>query len=723
MILSSRGVVTGLPTSGTPLPLGLLTRECDANFNKILKPGSTTDYEINSDLANLFQQFRAYLNGIVDIVAFASTTAPSNVLLYHDIQKRWIKQYVDAGKPLVPTTDLLTTFRESSPWLKDIQFMYVGLYMFVLWYYLVHSAKTVNGRDYLHDKVQAYVTDQCRSWQHVTGIKTVSVLPAFFPSSQFKGSFEVRRPLEWMLHKDHLGALNRPPSLSTYYFSMTGLTRLEQAGAALGFIKCFRSQLASVIRDEYLDLLDMIDRSGGPQSDMRSRMISMVQLAFGDGTTTSGLFNKSNFGTLFWNYELDLDPHETLGIVTSVEVAPMEETERSLWKPDGSSAPRSVFLAEWGAEGPNELRVIPHYDSALVTDLLTNRDLLKFTNTGLTGTSLTGTVPPSPYPESSDRTGSPRAWSYSADTGLLSVHDECVTTLSLKVKTTDEMALLVFTNTLGSPTTVNHPESTVEQRVCFHRKFLDNEFVVAPSDLAALWSSAADMAKTRQIILRLRDNPNSGMKAQVSGGGAGRPTRLPAVGLGSAVESALDQRDNNAPDAENEFKRYGYGEVSWWPKFGLEENLLQLTAEGFASPTRCTWETWQTFQAAVTSPPSAATKAATIFTEIGQYLRESVGPNGLSPSYNTVLSAMRAMGMLEAMVKRLQSRADDLNGSDITNQQCTEIKMELQGYLQGIFVPIKQYLRKGETGFRVGYAPADPLNPEPKTIYFNKYAY
>lgn len=695
MLLNGSATGTGLDPTTSSLPLGLLTRECDpTTFDKIPVSGPAK-YKINPKLDTLFQQYAAYLQGFVMSETVNGVPKP-RVKLYSDIITRWIAVHVDDGIPLGSTATLLNAFRTKSLSLQDSQFMYVGLYMFVLWFYVVHSAN----KGHVHDKVKRYVTDQCTTWSQTIGGRSVSIRPEFFLTPQFTDSFDAEKGIMWMLGAQRLGTLAPSPSRKSQFSRR--LSEANQLVATLGFITEFRKHLADVVRTEFLDLLSIIDDSGTPKSNMQSNMIEMIQWAKGDAFgATVGLFAISELGTLFWNYELE---------VKGNSIRPKTKPTKTLALPAGSNSSRSVFLAQWGADQTNRVLVTPRYDSPRTSASPTDDDALII--------PLADDVP-GPYPNSNGTSGSPRGWSYSDVTGMLSIHDEGISRLDIDVSTGDEMTLLIFVNTLGASTsTTPDMPATTEHRLCFHQTFANNEFVAGPPP----WTSATDKAKTREIILRMRDIPASGMKAMVLGGGVGYPTKLP-TGFGSAVESDVDQADRNTPDPENESKRYGYGEVSWWPTFGGEKDVLVFVVEGFNSPMRCTWESWQPFDV-VTPETDCLTKSDAIFVDIGQHLRRSPRPDGTdAPSYNTVLSAFRAMGMLEAIVMHLQARADELVGTDLTSQQCDEIKQELQGYLQGIFVPIKQYLRKSQTGFQVGYAPPNPLQPAPKTVYFKKYAY
>lgn len=717
MLLNSPATKTKLTLTKYDLPLGILTRKLDQEGDK--KPSTEPpplDYELNPSLPALFREFAYFMDASV-----AKQTIPT-VKLYRDIYDFWIARYVKVntangvppspadyqlwyqGAALTSTTDLLAAFQttQAVP-SRTLPYMYIGLYMFTVWFLLTKSG--VVGQ--LSHLVKRYVAKKGLEWE----AGGVTVHKTFFiqTSSQgvetyqptFSRAFSPQDTLQEMVRivatPDSDIPDDPPKSIGSNIKNYLRGINTEDEGAVraatLAFVKFFRGSLADVLDKEYFDLLSIID------AGMVEKARPPIQFAVGDGSTTMGTFNieylKQSFGTLLWRYDL------TIANAPNFIVARRDSPSIPVWSAgeDTSSVlPPWILLAQWGADGQRTLTVTPTSSSSGAAaqrhELTIGSDLGSYLDEYAGG-----------------------GVSYRKNTGTLSFKDKGTTHVSVKSEGTSEedVVFLLFPHYLG--------EFQSAERLAFHQTFEDNEFVVPVPDFNQLWQSGDDPAKTRAIVLRLRDIPGFHLRARMSGGGVGRRVKLPQAGVGSCVVTATVQIDDNATKpAENVLKRYGYGEMTWWSKLDVEENVLEFAACGYTSPVTCTWATWSQFQALVTD--STDKKAARLAQELGPHLKKVSG----APSYNTALSAFRAMGMLEAMVCRLQARADALVGtSELASADRDVVNARLQAFLEEVSIPIKQYGRKRESGVDLRYvAPPPPATPPAipsKTVYYTTYAY
>lgn len=719
MLANSPAIATSVAGHVRELPLGALTRDRDANFYKLPIAATTpVDYVPNPSLPTLFQKFAYYIDTQVAPASMLPSLKPK-VRLYRDIYDHWISKYVvmNTSQPgalayelvydssvLNTTSALLAAFKGSQTVLEsDLQFMYVGLYLFVLWFFLVESVESAR----LNNRVKRYVATEGINWRYgnvsLDNSFFVSAAGTPFPTYQasFARGFAVKDRLKDML--DTNGLVPSIGSNVAAYLRNGSATERQQA--TLEFIKFFRLTLRNVVDEEYLDLLSLVDPAMPAKGD------KLTLFAVGDGGSTLGLFDEQKLGTLLFHYELTWGPSS----LSSKPIVPQQKRPTiPIWQGDWAIPPPSIFIAQFGAEDSRALEVTVEGGNWRTTNSL---DLQSFLSSVFDSYLCSGGTRDWTYDSASAMLSFPRA-------GVCKVEVGCAKPFG------QDIVFVLFPNTLAHPLPPVTLETLREEHLAFHQPFGDNMFVVPSIAFAGLWQSVADKATTKAILLRLRDNPNFILKARLSGGRVGLPTKSPAAGFGAAVESDLDQRDSNSAAPGDGAKRYGYGELAWWPKRDLQQNILEFVAQGFTSPLRCTWKTWAFFQQPITGSSPPKTKAAALEQDVGQYLRHSSpasttsNPNPpSSPSYNTVLSAFRAMGMLEAMIRRLQARADELVPADLTSQQRDDLKIELEGFLQGVFVPVMQYLRDEETGIDVGYKAPDPNNRRPKTIFFSEYAY
>jgi len=648
-VFSSGNLKTRYEQTTQELPLGALTHETNAST------GEKIPNTVNPDLPELLAAFAYYLHKKADGE------------LYKAILGKWLLPYLKkapSGSPeeedetfqLLPElqdpTSLFTRIRQSVTELgAEEHLVYVGLYLFAAWFFLVQSVDResfTNETDYvLSDRVKSYVaTKSLVEWVLMQGdVKAAKINPSWLHRSgkyteEFARQFRVQNFTLGMMRNSILGNVNAmfedPASTGA------ALTESVKNEAGVEFLKFFRGKLQDVLKQEFLSLLKIsgLETSG--------KIEDLGLYAVGDGGGSMGFFGIEGFGLSFFDYEL-------VKIEESPYVEPKLERTVSIGSGGLQTLP-SVFLAQWGADWENS-KVIVKVDAIAASEI-------KVQETG----------------QAYLRTTDNPAFKYDHSTGLLTfkrrlrwvqlTYDTTVP-ISIRPADWDDIAFLTLRFVPSTPP----PAPIADPRLRADYLFADNEFVVPQS--APLWSSAAEQAALKAIVLKMRDDPEFTIVSTVWGGGVGRRIDLKGPDeLGSDLTSAEDQSDNQTAAAPNQGLRYAYGEAIWTTGTGVKPDQLNLCTEGYASPLRCTWSSWAAFLANVVG---GGPKADEVFAEIGQRLRTSLGRG---PSYNTALSAFRAFGMLEAMVRRLQLCAFDLTGTELNNDQRIAIHGKLEQFLK-----------------------------------------
>jgi len=381
--------------------------------------------------------------------------------------------------------------------------------------------------------------------------------------------------------------------------------------------------------------------------------------AVGNGSDTNGLFNATpNLGTAFFNYEGELNPGNA---------RPHYKPKRLrdvplLTEAEARKAP-VVFLAQWGLDQAKSKAAVTICSVPDIANVLraTASDENYFTSV---------TTPD---------------FSYDYSTGLLSLKRDPNAEVGLQL-TSDRLDEVVFF--VMSYTPVDSPVITPpDPRLHIDYRFQDNVFTIpasVSSGASRFWSSSPDVDTLKSLIEKMRDDPDFTITASISGQGVGGCVDTFTSAPQSELMPADDQSDNeldNTTHLDNAIKRYAYGEAIWKSGPGGHGGVLDLCTEGFVSGLRCTFESWSPFQVFI--PALGMTKAQALSAEIGQFLRTSsnLPQHADKVSYNTALSAFRAFGMMEAIVKRLIDYACSLPSTDLTANQCNTIVAKLNGFL------------------------------------------
>lgn len=656
-VFSSSNLKTRFKATTQELPLGALTHKTNAST------GEKIPNTVNPDLPELLGGFAYYLQKDADGE------------LYKAILGKWLFPYLkkDPSDPTRPAKfgppgaqtfqvlpelqtpeSLFARIRQSVTELGAAEHLvYVGLYLFAAWFFLVQSVDRKsfpNETDrVLSDRVKSYVATKNLEWVLMQGgVPAAKINPNWLHSSgeyteEFTRQFRVQNfTLGMMRNSINLGNVNAmfvdPAS------AVAALTESVKNEARVEFLRFFRGQLQDILKQEFLSLLKIIGL------ETSGKIGDLGLYAVGDGGGSTGFFSIEGFGLSFFDYELvktEKPPY----------VKPQLERTVSIGSGELQALP-SVFLAQWGADSENSKVTVK-------TDAITASDI-KVQAAGQAYLKTTRTP----------------AFEYDHSTGLLTFNRRLRwvqltydTTVPIGDSDWDEIAFLTLRFVPSTPP----PAPTADPRLRADYLFADNEFVVPQS--APLWSSAAEQAALKAIVLKMRDDPEFTILSSVWGGGVGRRVDLKGPDeFGSELISAEDQTDNQAAAAPNQGLRYAYGEAIWKTGAGVEPDQLNLCTEGYASPLRCTWSSWPAFLANVVG---GGRKTDEVFAEIGQRLRPSLGRG---PSYNTALSTFRAFGMLEAMVRRLQVCVFELTGTELDkgeldNDQRIAIHKKLEQFL------------------------------------------
>jgi hypothetical protein len=644
--------------------LGALIYQTDSSTGE----RSTT---INPDLPELLGRFAYYLDNPTNSPSFARGT------LYDNIYKKWLFDYVvkDTSNPnkaavftiggkdtyqLLPdrqsTADLFAKIRASFISLGDDSFhIYIGLYLFAAWFFLVDSVDTTifpNFTDRVFsDRVRRYVATQCLDWKWTSWPPTeIKINPDWIRDSStsqyttnFLRQFKVYNfsltTMKFTSNLRNTGAIFKvPPHL------VTDFNKNAERNVDFEFITFFRKLLSNVLKEEFLHLSKEIGLG------VAGLLGDFGLYAVGDGGTTLGFFGAPDFGLSFFDYDGDKSVKTAFYYTKRVR-------EVTVWP--GGGGPSSIFLVQWGANG-------------------TGSNVSVTVGTRTTPNAIGIKSATDAYLQSV--AGAPD-FTYDRSTGLLTFKNRTSEKIVFTYNSVGVDEIVFFTFGFGKLSTITTiPDPDPRLRIDY--LFLDNEFAIPMSAVLAFWTAAPQETSLEALVLKMRGEPNFEIVSSISGGGIG--VRVDMNGpdeFSSDLVPADDQTDNQVSNAVafgNQGLRYAYGEALWTTRGGGAPGLLNLCTEGYASPLRCTWSTWAPFQLNTQPEFGGRRKADDLQTDIGDCLRPSLG---LGPSYNTALSAFRAFGILEAMVRRLQDCADDLTPSQLTIAERDAIKDKLDVFL------------------------------------------
>jgi hypothetical protein len=634
---------------------------------------------INPKLPKILERFAFFLD------------QNSGGTLYQKVFQVWLAAYLEKtgvtftvqGSGLNRTYKLLPGLQNSSNLLAEMEaslsktdgsapYAYVGLYLLTAWYFLVDSADG----DYFSDAVKRYIAMKCLKWNWpISSKKAISIRPKFIRTSnytnQFLGQLRVKNySLTAMTSRSNLGDTDS-------VFDLPGsLPDDTKAGAirtaSYEFIKFFRSLFVSILNEEYLILLKEI---GG---DVAKKLNYFRNFGVGNGSGTFGLFGGSRgYGMSFINYDSE-------SVIRPPYFKPKGARSESV-KSVSDAAPPILFLVQWGANDPG-----PYVKVSV--DGKTDPQKIAVDNAGDSFLA--------------DATGKDHV--YKKSTGLLTFKNRAIGAIELQFESLgDETVFLLFS--FSSLPTI--PPS-IEPKLRIDDLFLDNEFAIPTSKYLAFWTSFSEQAALDSLVLKMRDDPTFQIISSISGKGIGVRVDLNGPDeFASDLVSAPDQSDNQTPNSVatgNQGLRYAYGEAIWTTVSG-EPSVLSICTEGYASPLRCTWDNWPPFQLNTQPGFGGDRKIDELQKDIGQFLQSSLGRGA---SYNTALSAFRAFGILEAIVRRLQDCADDLTPTQLSATQRDAIKDKLDSFLDTqASCWLMQVGLDRETGVKIDYN------------MFRKYAY
>jgi hypothetical protein len=180
--------------------------------------------------------------------------------------------------------------------------------------------------------------------------------------------------------------------------------------------------------------------------------------------------------------------------------------------------------------------------------------------------------------------------------------------------------------------------------------FDDNKFALTPVDQSGLWSSGDAETDLDFLVAWMVDHA-ADMKFDANLFGLGVGVRVdsgPKTSIAQEVVlSATNQQDNSTPNAAapgNAGIRYADGRVYVFPS-----HEVVFVVEGFVSPLRATLK--EEFTNA-----NQAISLAELQTYDARLPKDSAGRT----QYNPLLSALRAVGLFEAMVNRIIDHVDEL---------------------------------------------------------------
>lgn len=655
------------------LPIGTLTYQTDATTHE------RTEI-VNPDLPALLAKFAYYLHQ-------RSVAGDS---LSGRVFEQWLRPYLKTN-PSSPTTPLVTSgsyvlkddlqtlpqlfaaIRDSTATLgSSAPLVFLGLYLFSAWHFLVDTKEVVSGYTVFNERVRRYIATQCQTWVWRGWAKAdVRLKPDFILdmgttiyAAPFLHQMEVRGyKISNMSQPNTLGDIDLLFDTAT----IPGFKPSAAEDADFAFVTFYRDLFTDLLKAEFSSLLCET------ALDTVWNITNIGCYAVGEGGTTKGFFGVGDLGTIFFNYAGDKARSKAEGLFT-----PLRKRQVPVWA-DGSAGTPSVFLAQWGA------------DEDQATVAVTIGPTTYPQTLGLNPDSAFLTEPPC---------GS--EFNYEHSTGLLTFSRPPSGPVVLTYNTVedpgshmaDEISYFTLSFVARTPFTQVSPP---DPRLRIDWLFADNEFVIPTTTLLGFWTpswpsvtsseGAAEQDTLNTLILRMRDSTDFMITSQIAGMGIGeRIDMFESDEFQSDLVPAVDQSDNQVPNTvavKNQFLRYAYGEVTWKTGQNGDPDVLNLCTEGFASPLRCTWDIWPAFQSLVAGS-STVTKAAALQADIGQYVRTSnnlPAPYRDMPSYNMALSTLRAFGMMEAMVKRLEDCADDLTPAQLSPAQRDQIKATLEAFL------------------------------------------
>ena len=624
---------------------------------------------LNPDLPGMFGRFAYYLKTL------------STVTLYQKVFDNWAIRCLatSAGAPIqVGTTpayqlnsataaDLLLEFKPTVEGAGAAGlYGHIGLFLFTAWYFLIYSE--VGNRfcapvvDFITDKWMAW-PGMMTKWGRVT-INPKYLVNAGVPTLPYKMALHVRDlSLTDMAYYDVLGSEH----LFVVPTSLSAKKKAEAiAQADYEFVQYYRHQFTNFLRAEFKELLEKIGKG-------YSKDLGVFELvAVGNGSETTGFFNQTNLGLTFFDYDyLKLAKGFNFPYIRASNTR-----HKDIWCPNESNAP-VIFIAQWGLQVGGKSNIAVTYGGKPDANLIMGK-----------------------FDDSIMKDQDNKLFRYDNASGNL-IFKDCpseevgLNFTSPGLHEQDEVAFFLCSYVPLPAPPPPPPPSPARLRIDY--LFADNEFAIPTSVALAFWTPAwpdvtpseaiLEQAALNTLILKMRDAPGFMIESQISGMGVGeRVDMFGSDEFQSDLVPAEDQADNQIPNTEavkNQYLRYAYGDVTWKTGQGAEPSILNLCAEGFTSPLRCTWESWPAFLAYIAGS-TLVTKAAALQIDIGQYVRKSSNlpaPYKTKPSFNTALSAFRAFGMMEAMVKRLKDCADDLTPSQLTNTQRDDIKATLDGFL------------------------------------------
>lgn len=652
------------------------------------------------------------------VVALTAGPAATRINLPEAMHTYFIKPVVDELKldssmslytAIANVYDKLGALADKTSQFYFSLYFFITLFHFEVWYCHEQAyAGTIND-PLLPSGMQTYVKKILKTTYFHDGIK---VSEAFYQSIELQRAFFLDRSLMYML------GLREDPQQVTVDVVLNELTRLfagkyvylrgAGGGAALG------AEAAAIVKRKFLQTLrttvrEILDADIGRfLAALREKSAKLAdsygnfqQYALGDGTSTTSMFGKYNFGLIFSEYELD-------DLENPVKVCKPYKNNISLIDASDPAGTSATFLY-YGLD----------FDFRTVTKG-TPAALLPPPTIQLNGFS--GTTPVAvarPVRNASD------LWDHRPLDDAGAIDDSVglgdgvtrLTSLQCNINSAlgykqdpkepdnwEEMIYIIFKHNIPDPrrpqtsqtqtttTTTTTPGSIFLSAEWTH---LDNDYqkVLVPrvgQTPAVIEPATFDQPQSELAALAaiLVANPNFMIDVVITGFGIGFYTGAADKKAHKLIKSPNQADRPNAPGYGQ--LRHAHGWLEWEGPGTTGSGWLIGQVGGFASPLRCTWE-----------DHFAPTKKQILDTFLKDLVTEDAAGR---PVYNCVLSSIRAFSLFHAMIEALCKAVDATGASN-----AAAVKQKLQAYLKNeaqvdVILP---------TGVKMGGGPLKYHNIEP----------
>jgi hypothetical protein len=409
--------------------------------------------------------------------------------------------------------------------------------------------------------------------------------------------------------------------------------------------------MAETLRRANLRFLDsetraIVGRLVGQPSGAGTALVDGYQdfamYGLGNGSGTTGLFGRENYGIGFFNYAYQFTGEP--GQPNGTEILATRSVTLPMCKSDNDGIAFFYFGLETPKPGEPLLpgQTLPE-PSISLTLLDTHGATL------VTPAPLLCTQGPADYRFS----GVPGSRVTPASLGTETVDSVEMVIRSDPPDNPEEVVFIIFKNRIGEPAAVS---------IEAEWRFNDNRFAGADALSGPVFSGQTLQDKLKTIVGDLVATANVDIQTFIQGYCVGESLNRAANAPGCDLRRAPIQTDTHHGGPSYAALRYCHGRIFWSPS----TQLLWFTAEGFVSPLRCTWDSHL-----------VPTGNLTLQGTFGQFLLPTA-----QPSYNCVLSAFRAFSICEAMMQAVMDRAVEMAfDGDITVAQANTLIASLTAHL------------------------------------------